>query len=305
MYIKFIEDNHKYKIMNIEDIRNNNIRVYFLEHESPINTNNTGFNVYSDKNALLNSYEEYTTIFNIGDNYIEYTDNSNIFYDYLVPDENGYIVSITMRINQESEEEGLYLYRSGTTLEYMEWEFNIFDEYGYPLYKIVDGKLIETSEKERNIHKEEILESKLKQAKNKKIEEINSICSKLITEGITIDGERFSYTLEDQSNIMVALQNTKMTGMSVPYHSNGNNFRLFSQSEIMSIYTAQYKNLIHHTIYSNQLRLYVKNELFTIETIEAINYGDALTGNYLNNYNSIVNQAMSNIETCLLTLNNI
>ena len=303
MYINFITDNYNYEIFNIENVRNNNIRVYFLNNELPINIKNVGFNVYSDEGELLNSYEEYTTIFNTQDNYIEYTNNSNIFYDYLVPDENGYIVNITMRINNDSEE-GLYLYRSGTTLEYMEWEFNIFDEYVYPLYKIIYGELTETSEEERKSHREKIFTIRLEQAKNEKIEEINSACNKLITDGVIIDGERFSYTLEDQTNIMSALQNIKMTDMSVPYHSNGNNFRMFSQAEIISIYTAQYKNLIQHTIYSNQLKLYIKNELSTIDDIKAINYGDALTGHYLDNYNSIVNQAIANMETNLDTLNN-
>lgn len=301
MYIKFIEDNYKYKIINIENIRNNNIRVYFLEQELPINTN-IGFNSYSDEDKLLNSYEEYTTIFNIGDNYIEYTDNSNIFYDYLVSDENGYIISITMRINQESEEEGLYLYRSGTTLEYMEWEFNIFDEYGYPLYKIVNGELIETSEKERNINKEKIMLTKLEQAKDKKIQEINSICSEKIVNGIIIDGERFSYTLEDQSNILTMLQIANVTNRNVSYHSDGNSYRLFSPSEINNIYMAQFKNLINHTTYSNQLKLYIRNKLFTIEEIEAIEYGQQLVDNYLINYELIIEQANTSAEVYIQNL---
>lgn len=309
MFLKFINSTEisKYKIINFEETRNSNIRVYFdSDTLLPAAINNNGFEIYSDIGELLNSYENHKGIFDINtkNNYIEFTDNSNIYYDFLVPDENGYIIGITMRINKNTEE-GLYLYRSGTSLEYMEWEFNIFNEYGYPLYKIVNEELVETSDEERNAHKEKILKNCLEETKNAKIKEINSFCSKLITAGVVIDGERYSYTLEDQSNILAALQNVKITGMSVPYHSNGNNFRLFSPAEIISIYIAQYKNLIQHTVYTNQLRQYIKNELSIIEDIKAVKYGDALTGNYLNNYNSIINQAMCDIESRLNTQDNI
>ena len=173
------------------------------------------------------------------------------------------------------------------------------------IVKIVNEELVETSDEERNAHKKKFLKNCLEETKDAKIKEINSFCSKLITAGVVIDGERYSYTLEDQSNILAALQNVKITGMSVPYHSNGNNFRLFSPAEIISIYIAQYKNLIQHTVYTNQLRQYIKNELSIIEDIKAVKYGDALTGNYLNNYNSIINQAMCDIESRLNTQDNI
>ncbi len=130
----------------------------------------------------------------------------------------------------------------------------------------------------------------------KKIGEINKICSKNITNGIDYKGEHFSYTLEDQNNIDNLLSMAQTSNMSVPYHADGMNCKLYSVEDVLAIYIAQKSNITHHTTYSNQLKQYV-NTLTTKEDIEAVTYGQPLEGEYLKTYNTMMLQAQAIIDT--------
>ena len=55
---------------------------------------------------------------------------------------------------------------------------------------------------------------------------------------------------------------------------------------------------MHHITYFNQLKLYV-NTLETIEEVETVNYGDELTGEYLQTYNDAMAQASVGLTTLL------
>lgn len=135
-----------------------------------------------------------------------------------------------------------------------------------------------------------------------KISELSSICENLIVNGVDveIDGvtEHFSYKLEDQSELKSAFDLAIQTGMAVPYHSDGNGCKLYSVEQITSLYIAQQTNLTHNKTYFNQMKMYI-GTLEDIEVVKAISYGDALTGQYLDDYNVVMNQAALIIQKVL------
>lgn len=139
----------------------------------------------------------------------------------------------------------------------------------------------------------------LDEVKTEKITELSATCQNLIYDGVTIeiDGnkEHFSYKSEDQVNIKDAFESAKATGMSVPYHANNSSCKLYSPEQITELYIAAKTNLTHHETYFNQLKMYILT-LDNIEAVEAINYGQELTGTYLESYNEIMLHAKALIQ---------
>lgn len=139
----------------------------------------------------------------------------------------------------------------------------------------------------------------LDEVKTEKITELSATCQNLIYDGVTIeiDGnkEHFSYKSEDQVNIKDAFESAKATGMSVPYHANNSSCKLYSPEQITELYIAAKTNLTHHETYFNQLKMYILT-LDNIEDVEAIHYGQELTGTYLESYNEIMLHAKALIQ---------
>lgn len=131
-----------------------------------------------------------------------------------------------------------------------------------------------------------------KQAKEYKINHLESQCSDAITKGRKIafaDGkeEEFTYTIEDQLNI-AELANSAMNGTdSYLYHANGSPCRSYTKDEIILIYKTLYEHKWKCLVYFNQLRAYVES-LTTAEEVNAVEYGQELTGEYANVYNEFV-----------------
>ena len=136
-----------------------------------------------------------------------------------------------------------------------------------------------------------------------KIEEFSMICEQKIEEGvdIVINGktEHFSYKKdEDQKNIKDAFDLAVATQLSVPLHSDGGNCTLYSVEDMIRIYISEQTNLTHHKTYFNQMKQYIMT-LSTEEDINSLTYGDPLTGNYLETYQTIMAQAQLLINTVL------
>lgn len=291
MYVQFLDENKTR--CNIEDCT-------YVEFPSIIQlTGNNipeisdiGFEVYSDDDTLLYPFENFHIVYDKGTNYIQYTNDISVYNDFLIFDESNLVKYIL--ITTDYTVENGYLYQSGRGKKYKHFDIPLFDNNGYSLYKITDNMLIETTTEERQIFAEKLAIEALESAKKRKIMEIDNICSSQITTGVCIDNQNYSYTIEDQSNLLTALQIAVATNMSVPYHSNGTSCRLFTKDEIINMYVAQSANLTHHLTYSNQLKLYVQNELFTIDEVDSVTYGQDLTGEYLQIYNIIITQATAN-----------
>ena len=142
----------------------------------------------------------------------------------------------------------------------------------------------------------------LEDIKAMKINELSAICENQILNGVDveIEGEieHFSYKLEDQNELKSAFDLALQTGMSVPYHSDGNGCKLYTVEQITSLYIAQQTNLTHNKTYFNQMKMYI-NTLDDMEVVKGITYGEMLTGQYLEDYNIIMNQAALIIQKVL------
>lgn len=150
---------------------------------------------------------------------------------------------------------------------------------------------------------EPIIET-LENIKTNKISELNTICNKMITSGVDveIDGktEHFSYTIEDQANIDDIAQMAKSTNMEQSYHCDNGSCKLYTVEEITKIYMTQKMNKAHNITYANQLKLYVKSLKEKAE-VESIAYGQDLTGEYLNTYNTIMEHEQSVAKAFIVT----
>lgn len=136
-----------------------------------------------------------------------------------------------------------------------------------------------------------------------KLSELSSACNKAITAGTDVqlsDGStaRFSYSLEDQSNVSEMFNAVLMGATSYPYHANGENCRMYSAADITAIYLALSSLKTGQTTYYNQLRQYV-HTLETVPKINAVKYGDALAGEYLETYNTLLTQAQTEMQKIL------
>lgn len=256
-----------------------------LPTEAPHN-----FEVIEQQNeelVILDYYYGFDTIYDKGDGYIQITNDTNTYYTYLLTDGNGFVTQ--MQVTTSDNGEG-YLYQLGQGKQYKEPTLELFDADGAPLYKIADGELVETTDAEKRSVIDANYAEELKNAKVAKQAEISSTCEALIVKGVEINGESFAYELDDQNNILNNTNLALKTGLDVPYHADGKPCRLFTPNEIVSIYIAQEHNLTHNVTYNNQLKLYI-DTLTTVEEVNAVQYGQELTGDYLSTYQLIMAQA--------------
>lgn len=244
------------------------------------------FDVINEEGAIVDYFEGFNVVYDKGENYIQFTNDTNIYYNYLITDENGYIIRIEISTEKLDE----FLHQSGQGKQYKEPTLELFDADGVPLYKIANGELVETTDAEKRSVIDANYAEELKNAKIAKQAEISSICEALIVKGVEINGESFAYELDDQNNILNNTNLALQTGLDVPYHAGGKPCRLFTPTEIVSIYIAQEHNLTHNVTYNNQLKLYV-DTLTTVEEVNAVQYGQELTGDYLSTYQLIMAQA--------------
>ena len=153
--------------------------------------------------------------------------------------------------------------------------------------------------------KEALAKAELEQVKKNKIIEMNTACKLAIENGISVNDKQYSYTIQDQSNMLNAMNLAKETGLTVPYHANGEPCSLYSYEEIATIYMQAQMNLTMNQTYFNQLKLYIESIVDTDEivNVNAITWGTELSGKYLVKYNEIIEQS-NKIMQKLISLEN-
>ena len=158
----------------------------------------------------------------------------------------------------------------------------------------------EPSEEEKKVLAEEKLES----VKISKINELSIACAKIIEEGIEYNSKKYSYTVQDQSNMLNAMNLAKETGMEIPYHADGESCSLYNYDTLASIYMMEQMNITTNQTYFNQMKLYVLSITDTnnIDKVNKIKYGDELTGEYAVKYNEIIEQS-NKVMQKLISLN--
>lgn len=289
MKLKFCDSN---EFISIETAFFEENRLYILGNDIP-KKEGVDFYIYDGEN-IVGGCSGYTKIYEKGENFIAYVNGESLFNTFLLYDDEKIVYSQITVVNMPLIDKG-YLYKSGYSKEcrYPE-KLELFDSNNINLYKIEDGKLIETTTEDKEVIAERISAKKkqeelfkLEEAIQKKFDEINIECEKNIIAGIDYNGEHFSYELSDQSNIYNSMQLTKLTGLKAPYHADGESCKLYSYEEIMAIYMLQEMNLTQNTTYANQLKMYVKT-LDDMESIEKVEYGTELTGIFLEKYNEIM-----------------
>lgn len=141
-----------------------------------------------------------------------------------------------------------------------------------------------------------LIEPALEEVKGDKINEISAACKETIFKGIEVtlsDGntKRFSLKTEDQINLngilgQINLGNIKPEN-GVPYHADGEMCTLFSAADFTLIANTAMSFILRQTTYCNHLMSYVKS-LENVSDVQAVVYGQELTGEFLESYNNII-----------------
>lgn len=143
----------------------------------------------------------------------------------------------------------------------------------------------------------------IKAVKEAKLKELSNACNDAINAGTKVQLneetiESFTYGLVDQSNISEMFNAVLLGVTEYPYHANDDNCRMYSAQDIMIIYATLSTYKTGQTTYHNQLKQYVKT-LTTQEEIEAVVYGQELTGEYLEKYNELMAQAKVQLDNII------
>lgn len=143
----------------------------------------------------------------------------------------------------------------------------------------------------------------LQYAKNIKIKQLSEACNATINAGTQVqlsDGttEPFTYNLADQSNISEMFNAVLLGATEYPYHANDDGCCMYSAQDIVAIYTTLSAFKTAQTTYHNQLKRHVK-AMEGVTEVEAVTYGQELTGEYLEKYNTLIAQAQEQMQTVL------
>lgn len=163
-------------------------------------------------------------------------------------------------------------------------------------------------EPEPELTEEEIVAQKqelFNKTKEEKIAEMSNVCNYSIEFGVFYNEKQYSYTIQDQSNMLNAMTLAKETGQKVPYHANGESCELYSYEDLVAVYIAEMMNLTQNQTYFNQLKLYIMSvdDIEMTDEIKGITYGQELTGEFLEKYNEIITQS-SAIMNAFIVANN-
>lgn len=287
-------------IINIRDSKQtfNNIEVTIPVWRSIVQlsgdnlpTEPKDFDVINEEGTIVDYFEGFSVLYDKGENYIQFTNDTNIYYNYLITDENGYI--IRTEISTEKLDE--FLYQSGQGKKYKEFSMNLYDENGFSLYKIEGEKLVEISDEEREYAKKEKIENEFSFVVENKTTELSIICGQVITAGtdVTLSNgtKHYSFTSNDQNNIKnwfdVAVS-TKVDG--IPYHADGEECELYTYLDIIQLYIAEQKYILYHNTYFNMLKAMVKT-MTSIEEVTSVVYGMELNEEFSEKMNTILAQS--------------
>lgn len=150
-------------------------------------------------------------------------------------------------------------------------------------------------------------EEEKEEIKNQKVNELSNACNQAITNGADIklsDGseKHFTYSIEDQANISEMFNAVLLGATSYPYHANSDDCMMYSSKDIVSIYSTLSALKTSQTTYFNQLRKYV-DSLSDMSKVKAVEYGQALTGEYFLTYSSLMQNAKEQMQIILKRVN--
>lgn len=151
-----------------------------------------------------------------------------------------------------------------------------------------------------NTNESELYAPTLEEALHLKILELSATCRNMIVNGVDViingEYEHFSYKEEDQVTIQQLFDIATASNSPVYYHADHMACKLYTVDEITKLYSAAMIHKAHHLTYFNQLRAYLES-LHDIEKINAVSYGQELTGAYLNVYQDAIKQTYETIDS--------
>lgn len=143
-------------------------------------------------------------------------------------------------------------------------------------------------------------EGYLDKLKAETIAKMSAICHTSIEQGVDVtlsdkSVEHFSYDETDRENIKEMFDAVVMGATAYPYHADDESCKTYSAQDIITIYSAMAQNKTHHTTYFNQLKMCIKN-MTKITSVSSVTYGQALKGQYLENYNTMMAEAEAQLK---------
>ena len=150
-----------------------------------------------------------------------------------------------------------------------------------------------------------------------KVNEFSKICQQTIENGADIvfdeadaenTTEHFDFTTEDQANINSMFNAVLLGATEYPYHSKGNICKVYTKDQISKIYITMQAAVTGQISYYNAMKNYLETEFAGKRDEEseaqfrAIQYGDPLTGVYLENYNAMMQVANTQVQAIVTSL---
>lgn len=151
------------------------------------------------------------------------------------------------------------------------------------------------------------LPDELVEAKGEKIAEMSKACNKAIEAGIDCDFDgvtkHYSLTNNDQANIANMFNAILIGATGYPYHADGEECAEMSKKDIIVLYTTMQSYITSQVTYNNMLKGQI-NEMTIVSVVEAVKYGDALTGEWKTKYETEMAKAQAQMEKILSGLIN-
>ena len=139
-----------------------------------------------------------------------------------------------------------------------------------------------------------------------KLEELSEACNAAIDAGTSVDlpsgsRESFTYTVADQANVSEMFTACLAGATGYIYHANDAPCKTYPVADIVAIYSTLSMYKTSQLTYHNQLKQYVLT-LDDPEVVEAVTYGQELTGTYLEQYNALMAEAQEQMQAVLSKL---
>lgn len=176
----------------------------------------------------------------------------------------------------------------------------------FPLEEIPAGSGLLKTDGVSKVWWEKISEPDLSPLKNKKSEELSNSCQETIFFGQDIelsDGstEHFEFKDQDQSNIKQLWDAIKDGATAYPYQSDTGSCKVYPAADIVKIYVTMSTTITSNITYYHQLKDYVYS-LESAGEIDAITWGQELTGEYLEHYNAMIAEANAQMQNIMSNL---
>ena len=142
--------------------------------------------------------------------------------------------------------------------------------------------------------------------RTEKLKAASDACEAAITSGINVlfgDGrkEHFSLEVPDQSNIDGVFNAVVLGATAYPYHADGEQCKLYSASDIVTLYVAKQTYITKQTTYNNALRQWIRREN-SLEVLKGISYGVELPDDLKAEVTDILQQAKEQVEAIVKKL---